>query len=158
MIIKTIFSNYEETASAKKRLQKLFFVFTNQILRPTTSEKVSSVHPFVKKNVIYYTFSYEKMQFLTFFLMNIMCVHFSIVQLHFKHKIRSSFRRSLIIFHLLLSCVAARLTAATKQQHCRLHRYPGSANKQRHRYRTCNQAISPPAGRLPNRPACCTKM
>ena len=81
MIIKTLFSNYQETAF-EKRLQKSLFVFTNQILRTTTSEKVSSVHPFVKKNVIYCTFSYEKMQFSTFFLTNIIHVHYSILQLH----------------------------------------------------------------------------
>ena len=71
MIIKTLFSNYQETASEKTITKKSLFVFSNQILRTTTSEKVASVHPFVKKNVIHCTFSYEKMQFLTFFLMNI---------------------------------------------------------------------------------------
>ena len=60
MIIKTLFSNYQETASEKRLQKKSLFVFSNQILRTTTSEKVSSVHPFVKKNVIYCTFSYEK--------------------------------------------------------------------------------------------------
>jgi len=87
MIIKTLFSNYQETASEKRLQKKSLFVFSNQILRTTTSEKVSSVHPFVKKNVIHCTFSYEKMQFLTFFLTNIMCVHYSTIQLHSECKI-----------------------------------------------------------------------
>ena len=93
-----------------------------------------SRHPFVKKNVIYYTFSYEKMQFSTFFLTNIIRVHYSTIQLHFKCKIRSSLSRSLSILHLSLSCAAAKQDAAIKQQHCRLRRYPSSANKQRHHY------------------------
>lgn len=134
MIIKTLFSNYQETASEKTIAKKSLFVFTNQILRTTTSEKVASVHTFVKKNVIHCTFSYEKMQFLTFFLTNIMCVHYSILQLHFKYKIRSSLRRSLFILHTSLSCAAAKQDAAIKQQHCRLRRYQGFANKQRHHY------------------------
>lgn len=134
MIIKTLFSNYQETASEKTIAKKSLFVFTNQILRTTISEKVASVHPFVKKNVIYCTFSYEKMQFSTFFLTNIIRVHYSTIQLHFKCKIRSSLRRSSIILHPSLSCAAAKQDAAIKQQHCRLRRYPGSANKQRHHY------------------------
>lgn len=87
MIIKTLFSNYQETASEKTITKKSLFVFSNQTLRTTTSEKVASVHPFVKKNVIHCTFSYEKMQFLTFFLMNIICAHCSILQLHSECKI-----------------------------------------------------------------------
>ena len=124
MIIKTLFSNYQETASEKTIAKKSLFVFTNQILRTTTSEKVASVHTFVKKNVIHCTFS----------LTNIIRVHYSIIQLHFKYKIRSSLRRSIPILHTSLSCAAAKQDAAIKQQHCRLRRYQGSANKQRHRY------------------------
>ena len=94
---------------------------------------------------------------LSFSLTNIIRVHCSTIQIHLKCKIRSSLRCSLSILHLSLSCAAAKPDATTKQQHCRLRRYPGSANKQRHHYRTCNPKADPPAGRLPNRPACCTK-
>ena len=59
MIIKTLFSNYQETASEKTITKKSLFVFSNQILRTTTSEKVSSVHPFVKKNAIFDIFPNE---------------------------------------------------------------------------------------------------
>lgn len=71
---------------------------------------------------------------LSFFLTNIIRVHYSTIQLHLKYKIRSSLRRSSIILHPSLSCAAAKQDAAIKQQHCRLHLYPNSANKQRHRY------------------------
>ena len=68
--------------------------FYNTFLKKFTIYHISlynrysySRHPFVKKNIKNCTFSYEKMQFLTFFLMNIICAHCSILQLHSECKI-----------------------------------------------------------------------